>query len=1197
MNQTTTPPFVHLHVHTEYSLLDGACRTGQLVQAAKQMGMPAIAITDHGNMFGVIEFYTAAVEAGVKPIIGCEVYIAPGDRREKDAKGLKEASYHLLLLAMNRTGYRNLMKLVSIGYLEGFYYKPRIDKQVLAELNEGLICTSTCLGGEVPQGLLKKDMQEARRRAEEYLKIFGPERFFIELQDHGIPEQREINPELAELANRLGVGLIASNDVHYLTPQDVDAHEVLCCIATRGRLADPDHFRLPTDQFYLKSPQEMAQALSAWPEALANTLHVAQMCDLELDFSQRHAPVFRPPGQRSADDYLRELVYEGAQQRYGQISDELRERIDYELGVIREKGFSGYFLIVWDVVRFCREQGIPCNARGSACSTVVGYCLRISNVDPLRYGLYFERFMDPERDEMPDIDIDICMVRRGEVIQYVREKYGHVAQIITFGRLKPRAVIRDICRVLDVPLARADRLAKLVPEELKMTIDKALEREPELKRQYEQDETVRRILDIGRRLEGLARHASVHAAGVVIADKPLEEFVPLHKPADGKDVTTQFEGPMVEKVGLLKMDFLGLRTLSQIQRACELVEKHHGIRIDLEQIPLDDPAVYALFQRGETKGVFQFESGGMRDVLMKMKPNRIEDLIAANALFRPGPMVHIDEYVARKHGRKRWTTPHPIMTEVLEETYGILVYQEQVSRLVHRLGGVPLRRAFRLAKAISKKKTKMIDAERGPFVEGAVSNGLRREVAEQIFEDILRFGGYAFNKAHSTGYAVVAYKTAYLKAYWPVEFMAAVLTYESGNTTKVAEYIEECRRMGIPVRSPDINASDEEFTVVYPKRGKPATESRRNGSPADGATQQQRIEQAGRNTRGGEILFGLAAISGVGHKAVQAILDARREGGDFRDLYDFCERVDLTIVNRAVIEALIKAGAFDSTGHMRRGLLEVLDSAIELGQKAQRDKAAGQLHMFGAFTGDEAPPAPPIPNHEWTDAEMLAHEKAVLGFYITKHPLTQYAKLVERLSTADTSRLREMDDGQRVILGGLVSRVRTVPIRQGRSAGKKLLIVLLEDFVGSVELIVFPDQQEHALPLLKPDRVVFIDGSVDRRREEPSVRVQQVIPIEEALAALSRAVVLKLRSNGGAGQVAEQTLPRIQRLLRAHPGNTPVVFQIRSDEGWQATIQPRVGGRVRADAALLAGLQEALGENAVLCQGARGMVLPRVARA
>ena len=915
------------------------------------------------------------------------------------------------------------------------------------------------------------------------------------------------------------------------------------------------------------------------------------MCNLELDFGQRFAPKYRTPNNKDAEQYLRELVYEGAQWRYGEVTDELRERIDYELSVISGKGFSGYFLIVWDCVRWCHENNILAVARGSGCSTVVGYCLRISSVDPLHYGLYFERFMDPERDEMPDIDLDICQHRRQDVINYVREKYGHVAQIITFGRLKARAAIRDICRALNVPLADADHVARLVPEELKMTIDKALDREPELKRLYEQDDTIHKVIDIGRRIEGMARHASVHAAGVVIADQPLDTLVPLHKPADAKEVTTQFEGPTVEKIGLLKMDFLGLRTLSQIQRACELIKQNHGVKIDLHNLNLEDQRVYETFQHGQTRGIFQFESGGMRDVLMKMRPNRIEDLIAANALFRPGPMEYIDEYVARKHGRKEWTTPHQTMTEVLSETHGIMVYQEQVSRLVNRLGNVPLRRAFRLAKAISKKKTTMIDAEREPFLEGATANGVDRKTAEEVFADILKFGGYAFNKAHSTGYAVVAFQTAFLKTYYPAEFLAAVLTYESGNTAKVAEYIDECKRLrqrdgstGIPVKPPDVNESGEEFTVVYAEAGK-----------SDGAAARPDDTSRGHAA----IRFGLAAISGIGHKAVQAIIDARQADGPFTDLFDFCERVDLTAVNRAALEALIKAGAFDSTGAMRKALVNSADQAIQIGQAAQRDRRSGQMDMFGNFAAAGPPPRPRLGAAEWSDSEMLAHEKGVLGLYITKHPLADYADLVKAFSSTNTGSLRSGGGGSaparwgdtsvEVILGGLVTKTRTVPIRQGRNAGKKLLIAVFEDFHGSIEATIFPDQLSEATALLKPDAVVFLEGSVDRRREEPSLRVNRIIPVEQACEQLAENVVVELHTSGG----PSDRLRQVRDICKQHRGTCPLILKVCSSDGWEVTLKPKVRGanRVTPTRDLLQGIETILGEDSVYCTGPRGGIV------
>lgn len=1205
-----TPKFVHLHLHTEYSLLDGACRPAEVARKCKALGMPAAAITDHGNMFGAIEFYQACKDQGIKPLIGCELYLAPGNRRDKEARGLREGAYHQLLLAMNLEGYRNLIKLTSIGYVEGFYKKPRIDKEVLREFSGGLICTSTCLGGEVPTALLRADYAAAKEAAETFLEIFGPNRFFIELQNHGIEDQNLANPELADLAKRLGVAMIATNDVHYLNHEDREAHDVLCCISTRDKMSNEDRFRLSTDQFYLKSPEEMAAALPDYPEALANTLRVADMCNVEFDFKTRYAPVFKTPENKTPDEHLRDLVIAGAKWRYGEITSELQERMDYELSVISSKGFSGYFLIVHDFVKWAHDQGIPAVARGSGCSTVIGYCLNISTVDPLRYGLYFERFMDPERDEMPDIDVDICQDRRELVINYVREKYGHVAQIITFGRLKAKAAIRDICRVLDVPLAEADRVAKLVPEELKMTIDKAIEREPELKKLYDSSETMRKVLDVARRLEGMARHASVHAAGVVIADKPLDTLVPLHKQADAKDVTTQFEGPTVEKIGLLKMDFLGLRTLSQIDLCVKMVKKNHGVKIDVENLDLTDQRVYTLLSRGETKGVFQFESGGMRDVLMKMKPNRIEDLIAANALYRPGPMEYIDEYVARKHGRTHWTTPHPTMTEVLNETYGIMVYQEQVSRLVNRLGDVPLKRAFRLAKAISKKKESMINAEREPFLEGCVKNGVKREIGEQIFADILKFGGYAFNKAHSTSYAVIAFQTAYLKTYFPVEFMASLLTYESGNSDKISEYLEDCKHVrqtdgsvGIPVKAPDINESDEAFTAVYDVKsvtrgqGDKVTKGQgHNGTNGhSGAT--KNANGASSLSPGslvtlspspvtlspsrGLIRFGLAAISGVGHKAVATILEARKAGGAFRDIYDFCERVDLSAINKSVVEAFIKSGAFDSTGAMRRALIEILEDAIEHGQRVRRDKKAGQLDMFGGFAAAAPLPAPKIPTSEWSDSEMLAYEKATLGFYITKHPLTQWESLLRAFSTTDTQSLKRLGDGSKIMLGGLISKVRVQPIKNGPKAGKKLIVVVIEDFVGAIEGTFFPDKYPELQALAKPDSVAILEASVDCRKEEPSLRITNITPIERARQTLSRNLLVRLQTAAG----PMESLERIREACKASPGSVPLMLQLSSPEGWITTV--KAGGGVNPSEEFLGRVESIAGPENVACVGLR----------
>ncbi|MEE9294943.1 MAG: DNA polymerase III subunit alpha [Phycisphaerae bacterium] len=1146
--------FVHLHVHTHYSLLDGATRIKPLVEMAKAMGMPAVAITDHGNMFGAVEFYRAAVKAGVKPIIGCEAYMAPGDRRVKQSK-MKEASNHLLLLAMNNVGYKNLLKLSSIGYLEGFYYRPRIDKETLRQYSEGLLCTSTCLGAEIPQALLNKDRRAAEAVAKTYLEIFGPDRFFIELQDHGMDEQRMINPELLDMAEKLGVAVIATNDVHYLEHDDQEAHDVLCCISTRSLVTDSDRFKFSTDQFYFKSPTEMRQLFADCPESLDNTLRIADLCNVDLDFSTRHSPVYKLPEGRKGDEYLRELVYEGARRRYDEITDEVRERVDYELGVISDKGFSGYFLIVWDFMRYARSKGIPCGARGSGCSSVVSYCLEISDPDPLRYGLYFERFMDPDRDELPDIDVDICQVHRPDVIEYVRQKYGHVAQIITFGTLKAKAAVKDVARVMGMGFNEANELTNLIPSELNITIDRALEAEPELKKRYDADAGVKKILDLARKLEGLSRHAGVHAAGIVVADTPLNEYLALYKSANDDQIITQFDGTTVELVGLLKFDFLGLRTLTTLERARQLAQQSTGASIDLDHLDLTDERVYELFARGDTKGVFQFESGGMRDVIMRMKPNRIEDLIAANALFRPGPMQYIDAYVARKHGEK-WSTAHPIMSEVLAETYGIMVYQEQVSRVVNRLGGIELKRAFRLAKAISKKKTRMIESEREPFLQGCEQNGVKRKVAEQVFEDILKFGGYAFNKAHSTGYALVAFKTAYMKVYYPVEFMAASMTFEMSNTDKILDYFEECKRLGITVLPPDINRSGNDFTVDHVER---------EGQPAS------------------EIRFGLAAVKGVGEKAVSAICRARDEGGAFEDIYDFCERVDPSACNRSGIEALINCGAFDRTGAMRKALFKVLNGAMEQGWRLQQDRRTGQMGLFGGVDDDEAA-HPPLPDDEWTEAEMLAKEKAALGFYVTRHPLANSGELIKACASAATVDLSAMVPDTRVVIGGMVSSLRTVMTRKNEKMG----IVTLEDLKGSIEGILFPKSLEKFRPLLTPDSIVFLAGQVDKRREEASLRITDVIPASDAPRRLCKQVILGI----GSATAPDGVLEQFKAIFARHSGNKEVVFRITTDDQMEAMLRCPMqfaidpSDRFRSEAAAL------LGRDAIMFVGPGNRPIP-----
>ncbi|NLX03569.1 MAG: DNA polymerase III subunit alpha [Phycisphaerae bacterium] len=1150
----THVPFVHLHTHTHYSLLDGGSKIGDLIAKAKALGMDSLAITDHGNMFGAIEFYKEAKSAGIKPIIGYEAYIAPGDRRDKEAKGIDDASFHLLLLAMDLTGYRNLLKLASTAYLDGFYYRPRIDKQVLREHHEGLICASACLAGEIPQAILREDVDRARQVVEEYLAIFGPDRFFLELQDHDLPEQKVANEAIIDIAKAKGVGLIATNDIHYTDQDDARAHEILVCVNTGKKLTDEKRLSFGSDKFYMRSGDEMAALFPKHPQAIANTVEIASRCNLDLNLKERHAPVYQPPTKQTPEDYLRELVYKGAAERYGELTDQVRQRIDYELEVICSKGFGSYFLIVWDFVNWCHEQNIPCGARGSAGGCVVGYCLGIIAEDPLEYDLLFERFMDPERDEMPDIDIDICQDNRGRVIEYVRNKYGHVAQIITFNTMAAKAAIRDVGRVLDIPLADVDAIAKLVPIGPKVTLAGALESEPEFRKKYDGDETVRHLIDIAKRLEGLARNVSVHAAGVVVADRPLDEFVPLAK--SGDDVLTQFEGTVVEKVGLLKMDFLGLRTLTTLQRAVDLTESQLGKKIDLDRLPLDDQTVLDLFGRGETKGIFQFESDGMRDLLMRLKPDRLANLIAANALYRPGPMTMIDDYIQRKHGAE-WNVPHPKMREILEETFGIMVYQEQVMKILNGLGNLPLRRSYNLIKAISKKLDSVIASEYENFLAGCDQNGVPKKTAEELFELIRRFGGYGFNKSHSTRYAVVAYQTAYMKAYFPLQFMAALLTFEMGDTDKVVEYIQEAKRMGIEVLPPDVNASGPDFTVVY-------------------------------EGEKGVIRFGLAAVKGVGAKAVEAIVEARQKEGKFQSIFDFCCRVDTRLVNRGVVEALIKCGAFDSTGDKRKAMFDALEEALRAADSAHRDAAMGQMSFFETLAeqGDATETAQKLPNDEWDEKDLLAFEKATLGFYVTSHPLSQHAPMIERFATTNTEKVRELGEGTEVILGGLIEKIRKVTVKsRGGENGeaRQMGIIGLEDLHGRIEVVVFPDDFDQLRDELVPDKMIFVRGTVDKRREDPSIRAEQVYPLEKGPELLTAMVTIKLSAAG----LQADTIDRLHEVCKAHRGQSGLAFVIRTADGNLATVRAGEHVRVAPGMEFLSRIDALLGPGHVILQPGR----------
>jgi DNA polymerase-3 subunit alpha len=1112
--------FTHFHLHSQYSLLDGAITFDKLFNRCKKLQMDAVAVTDHGNLFGAVELYTKAIAAHIKPIIGIEAYVAPASRSDRTKTTIADAAYHLILLAENNRGYQNLLKLASIGFLEGFYYRPRIDKAILAELNEGLICTSACLKGEIAANIAGGNEEAARRAAESYLKIFGPDRFFIEIQKHQ-GDDPNVASGLIDLARKIGVGLVATNDVHFLEEDDHEAHNCLCAISTGKRADDASRMIYPPD-VYLKSPEQMRELFAETIEACDNTLAIAERCNVELDLKTRHSPRFTSPDGSTPEEFLTKLCYEGAKQRYSEVSEQIKSRLDRELEVIESKGFASYFLIVWDFCKYAHENNIPIGARGSGVGTLVGYCLGLCDVDPLRYNLLFERFMDPQRNEMPDIDIDICQVHRAEIIDYVRRKYGHVAQIITFGTMKARAVIRDICRVLGVPLSEADRLAKLVPATLDMTLDRALETEPELRRAYEQNEQTRKVIDISKKLEGLTRHASVHAAGVVIADEPLMNFVPLYKASGSEDIITQYEGPVVEQVGLLKMDFLGLKTLSVLERARQLVKKLHGVEIDLEKLDLTDRKVFGLFASGRTKGIFQFESAGMQKLLMKMKPDRVEDLIAANALYRPGPMILIPDYIDRKHGAK-WSVPHPIMAEILDETYGIMIYQEQVMLICNRLGDIPLREAYGLIKAISKKKGRTIAKERERFIAGCVNKGLKKEQAEQIFELIERFAGYGFNKSHSTRYAFIAYQTAYMKTHWPIEYMAALLTYEMSDTDKVVDYIAECGEMGIKVLAPDINESGVDFTPLY-------------------------VEEENGTRKKGVIRFGLAAVKGVGEKAVEQIIAAREKVGRFQSLFHFCENADLRAANKQVLESLIKAGAFDELGGNRAQMLAGLERAMDVGANLQADKHNGQMSFFGQTTGvpDYSADHHSLPHiAPWPEAQMLAYEKQVLGFYVTSNPLSHHAEMIDLYSTHNSSQLEGAVQDRQVIIGGMVTKIRYNLTKTGRNAGSKMAVFTLEDLQGQAEVVMFPDVLKKFSGVLVQDTVVFVKGKLDYRREKPNIVAVELITLEEVREKLAAKITIRL----DAGDVTKEKVAEIRSICEHHRGKSPVYVAVRTDRG------------------------------------------------
>ena len=1141
--------FIHLHLHTDYSLLDGACAINRLVDQAARQNMPAVAVTDHGNLFGAVKFYQAAEARGVKPILGCEVYITRGSRQERT--GSTEGIHHLVLLCETLEGYRNLVRLVTSGHLEGFYYKPRIDKEVLAQHSKGLIALSACLQGEVASALLGNNYDEARRVAGEYQDIFREGNFFLEIQDHGLDMEHRVHPDLLRLSRDTGLPLVATNDCHYLTADDAHAHDILLCIQTGKTVSDAGRMKFGSEEFYLKGEREMLHIFRSVPEAVRLTQEIAARCNVNLDRVENPFPPFQVPEGYTLDSYFEKVAREGFERRRphlrllserGLLRNPLEaydHRLEEELHMIQQMHFPGYFLIVWDFVRYAQEQGIPVGpGRGSAAGSLVSYALGITDIDPLQYGLLFERFLNPERISLPDIDIDFCMRRRGEVISYVTDKYGrdNVAQIITFGTMAAKAAIRDAARAMELPYAEADRLAKLVPSALNITLDEALKQSPPLKQAYDREPKVKQVIDIARRLEGMARHASTHAAGVVISSDSLQQTVPLYK-TNREEIVTQYAMDDLEKLGLLKMDFLGLTTLTVIEDTLERIEQNRGVEVTLSELALADPPTFDLFSRGATSGVFQFESHGMREILRRYLPTRLEDLIALNALYRPGPIQGgmIDDFIARKHEKKKVVFDLPELKEILAETYGVIVYQEQVMQIANRLAGFSLGEADILRRAMGKKKPKEMAAQREKFLAGCKERKIGDKEATKIFNLMAQFAGYGFNKSHSTAYALIAYHTAYLKTHYPVEFMAALLTAETGTTDKVVKYIGECREMGITVLPPDVNSSDWSFTPS-----------------------------------GDAIRFGLGAVRNVGFNAVQAIRDARERLGRFTSIFQFCEEVDVKVLNRRVLESLVKAGALDSLGGHRAALLQVVDRALERGSRLQREKESGQHALFGG-SGLEPAPLPPLPEvDEWPEHDRLRYEKEILGFFTTGHPLARYQGRPEQLNVLPIADLETSKNNVAVRLAGILVRVR--PMRSKK--GDRWAIATLEDMSGVVDLLVFPEAFRRLEEKLYPDALVLITGRA--RVEESGVRVavREANPLE----GVQNAPATKVRIHLNADCLNPETIERIDVLFRRKPGPSPVEFKLPPEFG------EHQGGRkvrVQVDEELLTELRGLCGEKAI----------------
>jgi DNA polymerase III subunit alpha len=1125
--------FVHLHLHTEYSLLDGAIRMKELMKKAAEFKMPAVAITDHGNLFGAIEFYQEATRAGVKPIIGCEAYIAPGSHKDRPASR-RDAAYHFTLLAENETGYRNLVKLVTAAHLDGFHYAPRIDKELLSAHSTGLIGLSGCLASEINSAIQANNVEKAKQSAAEYRDILGTENFFIELHDHGMEAQHTCNRVLPQIARDLGVGLVAANDVHFLRRSDHEAHDVMLCIGTGKMVQDENRMRY-VPELYFKSPAEMREVFRDFPEAIANTLKIGERSHLDLEFGRSKYPEYPAPAGKTREGYLRELCHKGLQGRYGERATrdaELIKRLDYELGVLEGTGFVSYLLIVWDFIHFAKEKGIPVGpGRGSAAGSMVAYVLGITDIDPLPYGLIFERFLNPDRVSPPDIDVDFCEARRGEVLEYVRQKYGErrVAQIITFGKLKAKSVVRDVGRVMGLSYRDADRIAKMIPNELNITLDSAVEKNSELKRAVASEPATRQLFDYAKVLEGLSRNAGVHAAGVVIADRDLSDYIPLCRDVKGNDVISQYPMGPLNDLGLLKMDFLGLKTLTVIEDTLALIHKREP-DFSLKNIPLDDPAAFAVYNRGETIGLFQMESGGMTNLSKQFDVKKLDDIIALIALYRPGPMELIPEYVKAKKGITPIKYLHPLLEDICADTYGVMIYQEQVMAAASKLAGYSLAQADLLRRAMGKKDKEKMAKERANFIEGcARTNKIAEKKANAIFDLLEKFAGYGFNKSHSAAYGVISYQTAYLKAHYPVEFMAGLLSNEINNTDKISVFVGECKRMGISILPPDVNKSGLKFTpettvadVVH----------------AGSVNQPQETGVTDLGYRA--IRYGLAAIKHVGESAMEAAIRERERGGDFTSLQDFCSRLDSRIANRKMLESLIKAGAFDFLGRERAELFACVDEALSASAAAYRDRVAGQVSLF-----DEAS-APTTSRKRlitpWSEHEKLTYEKELLGFYVSGHPLDAYVDLFAAKKYRPIASLGELDDRAPFKIAGAIVGVEK---KFTRKEGKPFAVIWLEDLSNTLEVVVWNEVYVKISDALVPGRVVEIKGTLDKRDDALRATAQEIKVLapekinganERATDTCQEAAVLLQFSPAATGD----ELREVREILASSPGRRPV---------------------------------------------------------